>query len=238
MKRGLSILMALSLCLILCLNKIGFCAVAVEDVTGGTGKTVSHDVSGSNTILIVHVGHEWSGASSISSVTYNGDAMTKISGNASSSGFDLSTWYLIAPDDGTHDISITTGLTDTLTVTAITVSGAEQQAPEASELELGSSVTSLSTDITTITDNALLVAGGLASNYATWVSVTNQTLQVQQNAPGGNSFDAVLYTKTTATAGANSTTVDANTSCNIYQSVVSIAPAEAGGTRNRMIMIE
>jgi len=68
----------------------------------------SHTVGNyNNRILVVSIGfRDGSGGRVVSSVTYNGDAMTKAVGD-SSGGYYSSIYYILNPDVGTHNITVT-----------------------------------------------------------------------------------------------------------------------------------
>jgi hypothetical protein len=70
----------------------------------------SHTVTnGSNTILIVAVAIDSPGGSDvINSMTYNGDALTKLYKNEDAVDVDTEVWFLRNPDVGTYDIVMNT----------------------------------------------------------------------------------------------------------------------------------
>ena len=84
-------------------------AVSASSVfTGSTSvQTWSHVVgSFNNRLLVVGVmGNDPSSDRFVTGVTYNGDAMTKLV--EKDSNYNVTLWYLIAPDTGTHDIVVT-----------------------------------------------------------------------------------------------------------------------------------
>jgi len=74
-------------------------------VKTGTTFNQSFTIAEAGEILIV-----WTEVSSlrITSVTYNGDALTAYSSQTYQSGRYLQGWYLLNPDSGEHDISVST----------------------------------------------------------------------------------------------------------------------------------
>jgi len=66
--------------------------------------TVSHTCNGTDRFLIVFINHF---TSSISSLTYNGVAMTYLTDVVSQWGYHLYVYYLKNPDQGTHNIVLT-----------------------------------------------------------------------------------------------------------------------------------
>ena len=232
-KLGLLKQTALSLSLILLLSTSAYCAIVIEDTAIGgntsTSSTISVTVSGSNTMMISCIVDEtYFGASA---VTYNGTSLTRkeyISGGNETAAI----WYLINPDAGTHDLVVTHPGLQPLIAMGMALSGTEQQEPEASENEVADGITSLATDITTVTVNALIVGTtGSNSSSGSFSAVSGQVLQGQQGAPGGSSFEGVFYTKVTTTKGANSYTGDKGvTSSNLSNAVVSIAEVQTAPT--------
>jgi len=133
--------------------------------TGSPGTlTFEHVVNaGDNRILTVGVTYETSGGvlPSVDTITYDGVGLTKIGlieYKADKNAVEL--WYLLAPNVGTANVVITlTGALATasgLLGGAITINGATQQAPEASDTASGTSTTA-SVAITTITNNAWVI---------------------------------------------------------------------------------
>lgn len=124
--------------------------------------TFSHTVNaGDNRILIVGTGLECNSAAEhhvVTSITYDGNALTKIAHQDYEDRNRTELWYLLAPDVKTADIVVTleAGLIVGITAGAITINGAKQQAPEANASASGSG-TSATVDITTITNNAWII---------------------------------------------------------------------------------
>jgi len=201
-------------------------AIAVEDTSiGATSGVLSHDVSGSDTILIVGIGHEYIGETYITGVTYNGTAMTRLEGLTSyTRTYDLNVWYLLNPDAGTHDIAASSTSTQ-INIMAVTLSGAEQEAPDSNQ-DVTNGVGSIETDITTTTADEILLAFGYNSTTTAWQAVAGQTLLMNQNAPGGNSHDEACYSKAVASAAATSATVETNETDNMINTVVAIAEVQ------------
>ena len=106
-------------------------AVSVDSTSGGTASvgttvTVSHTVSsGSNRVLVVCIGMEYiSGGFPITSVTYNGVALTEPGGTGViQSGLCCDLWYLVNPDVGTYNIVVTKTNSYATAVSAISLFG-------------------------------------------------------------------------------------------------------------------
>lgn len=107
------------------------CTIAVNSTTSGsagisaTSLTISHTVSGSNTILIVRASTK---DSDPTSVTYNSTSLTKLATQHNSAQY-VSIWYLINPASGTHNVVVngTAGFTPIIGVTSFT--GVHQSSP-------------------------------------------------------------------------------------------------------------
>jgi len=141
-------------------------AIAAGDTSGGTALgtdslTFAHDVSGSDTIIIVGTASLDSNDANrpITGVTYNSDALIEIDQIDQGGGTSeaVGQFYRLAPDAGTHNVVITaTGSLNGLMGGAITLTGAAQQEYEAKTTGNGNS-DSPSISVTTITDNAWVV---------------------------------------------------------------------------------
>ncbi|MEW6044057.1 MAG: hypothetical protein AB1608_07310 [Thermoproteota archaeon] len=111
--------------------------------------------SGSNRILIV--GINVSNLAAISSVTYNGDAMTLIDQEDNGDSAHVSLWYLVNPDTGTHPVQMSLTIASAVTAGAISFTGVDQTNPiDAQNGATGTSSTP-SVTLTTATDEAWIV---------------------------------------------------------------------------------
>ena len=74
---------------------------------GGGSLTISHTTSGTDRLMLVGVPIALGSGESVSSVTYNGDALT-FEGAAQGPGNDsrIEIWSRVAPDTGTHDVVV------------------------------------------------------------------------------------------------------------------------------------
>lgn len=78
-------------------------------LAGSTTFTISHTISGTNTLLICAIDGHTVTTDLITSVTYNGIAMQRFSSNINLGATAESFWtyYLLSPSTGTHNIVIT-----------------------------------------------------------------------------------------------------------------------------------
>jgi len=166
------IIIFMTLVLSLVLLWIGQASAAISFNSASSGSDTDEDVTfshtvnaGDNKILIVGVSLESDNSPpcpAVQSITYNGVALTLIDaqpygGSENKNRVEL--WYLLNPDEGTHNVvSTLTGPIgdDGHNVGAITINGAAQQAPEASNKASGDSSTA-SVSVTTQTDGAWVI---------------------------------------------------------------------------------
>ncbi len=122
MKKILSVLA--SLFLSISLNA----AIAIGDVTStnGTATSVSyaHDVSGSDTFLIVSFGYR-NGANTLSNVQYNGVAMTNVGSLITTGDIVAEMYFLDAPADGTHNVTADFSISEEFVTGAQTYTGVD-----------------------------------------------------------------------------------------------------------------
>jgi hypothetical protein len=147
--------------------------------TAGTTLSWSHAIGGNtDRLLVVGVAIEDGVASQcvVSSVTYNGVAMTQVAAiNAGSTVFACSSlWYMrhsSLPAPGTYTIAVTTaGTVDDINGGAVSLYGVKQSAPEATASSVcnSSCANSITTSITTVTDNAWVVGVVACGNPGTY----------------------------------------------------------------------
>lgn len=95
-----------------------------NSVTPQTSLTVAHTCTGSNLVLFVGVGAD--STAGPTGVTYNGVALTKVDEHLN---FALSSWYLVAPTTGTHDIVITFAASHYIAGGGISLTGVDPGTP-------------------------------------------------------------------------------------------------------------
>jgi len=146
---------------------IAFDASSIDTYHTNTVEIVfSHTCSGNNRILFVYAGI-YSGSYDITGVTYNGVSLTKIDGQAQDGNNKISLWYLINPDSGTHDVSITTNDTVDLWGGAVSYTGVSQTDPiNASSKGATGAATSFALSVTTDLDKCWSIMGVLNTGGA------------------------------------------------------------------------
>lgn len=175
------------------------------------------------------------GALQVSTVTYNGVALTNLrrDTNSSFSDFASELWYVLAPSTGANTVVVTynralaTPAAEGARAAALSLTGVRQVSPEVHNGGSASSASSIATSITSVADNA-------------WqVDVVNQYQTNAITVAGGQTEKVNLgYTSSSTTRHIGmsikgpltppaSTTFTWNGSAGNYfaQSVVSIAPA-------------
>lgn len=129
-------------------------AIAVDATSSnwnpsGTSATGSHTCSGDNRLLLV-MGYVWNGSGSISSITYNGDALTEI-GQQTADGTNGKVYMfgILNPDTGSNTISVNTSATMQIFYVAVSYTGVDQGTAIGSLPKIGNSSTSIpiNTDI-------------------------------------------------------------------------------------------
>ncbi|MDX1404915.1 MAG: DUF6701 domain-containing protein, partial [Woeseiaceae bacterium] len=99
---------------------------------GGGSLTISHTTSGSERLMVVGVSIALGSGETVSSVTYNGDALT-FQGSAQGPGNDsrVEIWTRVAPDVGTHDVVVNLSASshDGASAGVATFTGVDQTTP-------------------------------------------------------------------------------------------------------------
>lgn len=206
---------------------------------GGT-TTVSHTCTGSNLALIVSIAMWNNGgtAAGCSGVTYNGTAMTKVTGsgqNSSGGKFYTEQWYLIAPSTGANNIVATVGgACDKLGVAGVSFTGADQTNPIDVNTTASGTGSSVTASLTTTAASEYLVdaACRLSANTAT----SNSGTSVLNDGAVGAAM-AVQYASA-ASSGSNSMswTYPAGADEWAY-SVLAVKAAAAGTTAHSMMLM-
>jgi len=141
--------------------------IIFDAVSGGYNNDTTfswqHDLGGGDDrVVVVGIGIEQSDVV-ISSVTFNGVAMTVADGSLQDNTTNLTVLYYmldadLPPSAGTYDIVVTSDIGDSIGAGAISLENVKQAPPEAVEkLGLGRGNTYISKDITTLTDGAWIV---------------------------------------------------------------------------------
>jgi len=159
----------------------------------------------SNRLLFVVVSIQ--NTHTISSVTYNGVAITSLVSNGGGDGTFLYTiGYILAPATGANNLVVTTSGAVTIGVNAYSFYNIEQQAPEVSVSTSGSSSASITATSTPLTTRALIMSA-IVSRQAATVGGTAWLNNVSTNTLGfktAHSGEVVPIASKTVTATADS----------------------------------
>jgi hypothetical protein len=211
---------------------------AGEDDTSTT-VTVSHTFSaGDNKKLIVFAGAEYTAGSGINctGVTYNGQALTKITEIDSTDTYAmLSAWYLDDDDfpstPGAYNVVATYSQVPAGGIVHVVgLEGAEQGAPEASNSSQNTSSSTISTSVTTLTDDALILGAAHSGENG---SYSPDTGQIELEDTDSDSNHQSTGVERIPDAGATSMGWDAGTSQNRQVAIVlAVAPFSGEVLRN------
>jgi len=140
----------------------------------------SHTCTGTNLVLIVGVGMEdlTDADRVISSITYNGVSLTKIrSDDDTTNNITTDLWYLINPTTGANTILVTmnAGTISTTLGGAVSFSGADQTSPIEANTGTTGTADPATLSVTTITDNAWVLATIFSSTLNTMTVTGVQT---------------------------------------------------------------
>ena len=220
----------------------GTCTIAIDSQSSGSADgasslTFSHTIGGgSNRILVVGVSIETCNPyETVSSITYGGKTLTYLnsaqvtSSNACRGRVEL--YYLLEadmPGAGPFNVEVNaTGSCDALAAGAISLTGVAQQAPEVSNTNANDAQTSISTNITTLTDGAWLVDAVHSGNPGTFTANSGQNVRYDQ---ASSTSEVAGSTLLVASAG-NVSLGWTNTSANrLAQAVAAFAPATGCST--------
>lgn len=237
-----------TLLLILALSCHASGAVAYDNASSGqsaaaaTSLTFSH-TTGSLTNGMIIVGASYFDATrSVSTITYNGVALTKIrrdNNGVQNAATEL--WYLLAPASGANNVVITMDAAisggSQLVGGAITLQGVIQNAPEANTGSIALSThTTHSDNITTVAANAWTVdAIGFTGGIPSFVAGGSQTARVNEQ---GASFNSIgMSTLPVVSPGSTAVSYSfASTTLATAHSVASVAPAVVSTAKMRRLI--
>lgn len=182
-------------------------------------------------------------ADGASGVTFNGDAMTKVTNSgitSDGSGYDpyVEWWYLANPDVGSGlniVVTLNTQTTRPAASAAIFMSGVDQ-ATTTEAVETGTSTTtSLSDSITTISENAYVLQANGGKGAASGATQDNgQTEIMDSDQVGTDTFWVGAAYKDAGAAGAETMGISSVTGDDNVQSLVEV---KAGSTRRNVVII-
>lgn len=162
-------------------------AIALDVATAGGSTTAttlswSHTTSGSNRALWVVAYDRIAATTSITGVTYNGVAMTSVlAGGIQVPGDRVVTlWYLANPALGANTVTISLA-SGFIAGNSVSYTGVKQTGqPEVTTSSTASATTSITGNVTTISDNSWVIMG-VKANGATAGSGTGGTQRITTN---------------------------------------------------------
>lgn len=213
----------------------------VEGTSGGAGATNALTIttftisSGSNLCLVVGAAANdgVAGDRDVSSITWNGVALTKGAESDDTAEFDnTEIWFLLNPDTGNHNLVVTCGGTCTIISAVVAVySGVKQTGqPDATDVEDEASAASTTSTITTVADNSMIVSHCVCHNQARSIdSLTGGNIRV--NGDVGTAYDSAIGDILTTSAGAQTVTWNfGGGNSAAQQANISLAPDTGGAT--------
>jgi len=212
---------------------IAYDATASTSATNAASVTWSHTVGSSANILIVGLATEDTSSSvlNVSAITYNGVAMTAVSGalgTAGSSTLDRAQlFYLLNPPTGAHTVAVTFGgAVNDVAAGSVSLSGVTG-APATAAANTATSGTAISASATVATAGSWLVdvvCSG-ASN-ATFTAGSGQTVRWSKAVSGNGGAGS---TQAPSATGSIATSYTASSSSQLALAVAVLAPASSGG---------
>lgn len=216
-------------------------AIARDATTDGSFSAIaslthsySHTCTGSNLLLIVGVAADPGGTDTVTGVTYNSVAMTKIGASQNSTGEGVLTmWSLLGPATGAHNVAITrTGSVDRIYSGAVSYTGVKQSGfPDANNDTSNTGASSIAPSITVVASNCAAVMGAI-SNTATATASTNA---VELTTMGDLDYKLFESSSLTLSPGAYSMTVTGGTT-GMAANTMSFAPFVAATTKNLTLL--
>lgn len=207
--------------------------------------TVAFSVSSgnSNRMLVITTGGESATPASsncrVTAVSYGGQALTRaVERNFDDGGVAAcaSIWYLVNPPTGSNTVSVSfAGSTTDLNVGAISLYNVAQTAPEATASNQATgNPTSITTNITTLTNNAWVVDAAHSGNTGTFTAGPGQTQRFSRD--GSTS---ALTASTKLVAGAGLTSMQESQAANRLSHVLAaFAPSSTAATDYYRIYLE
>ena len=195
--------------------------------------TISHTIAGSDRLLLVGV-YCKTATADVTSVTWNGSAMTLVGTNENTNVVGIQWYSLVAPATGTHDVVVSLANFRVFSVVVYSLTGVDQTTPvEASDFSatnLDGYGTSLSHSLTTLTNGARIVLQ-VATNADSggFTAGGSATILQQADDANGSLGGQAVQILDVATAGSTAYSTSWVTSTNWRAGALSIKP-KAGST--------
>lgn len=171
-------------------------AVDAGGTATSTSLTFSHTCSGTNRLLLVHIAQ--GGANAVSSVTYNGVALTLAGAvNNTNGNVHAELWYLLAPAVGTFNIVISLPAAATIYAFGSSWTGVNQTTP------LGTAVTGTGTSTTP----SVTVTSAVGDTVVDVLNAQQQPANLTPSTGQTSLYTGTLYVAGSSAAGAASVTM-------------------------------
>ena len=132
---------------------IAFDAAATKQDNAVTTQTISHTISGSNTLLLVGFITN-NNTDIITKVTWNGTGMTRLTYQAGSGGYLSYVYYLVGAATGTANVVISASSNSLLWTSVTSYNGVKQTGFPDAQASSQNGSTSWTASLTTVADNA------------------------------------------------------------------------------------
>ncbi len=196
--------------------------------TSGTVVSATHVCTGSDLILFAAIKNNQGGT--VTSLTYNGVAMTLIGTCVDSSSRAYWLYYLINPASGSHSITFTAGTSGNVGIFGISFTGAKQSGqPDNNNLGANPTVTSTSysQSISTVADNCFEIMVGKCDDATPITGGTNTSLAADFDGAKTN-YNGMFMVYSTAgktPAGSASLVLNAGITQQYYTVMASFSPS-------------
>jgi hypothetical protein len=205
-----------------------------SSAAGAASLTFSHTCGSLVNGLIVVLASYYNGANSITTITYNGVALTAVRRDNPAGAAATEVWYLVAPASGANNVIITFGSGNSggsgVSAAAISLSGIDQASPIDGQNGSGAAAggTSQSTSVTTVADSAWLL-DILTEDKSPTVGGSQTQRQNALNTNGNRYYAASTRGPISPAASTAMSWSFAAAGVAVSQSVVSVKPAAAAG---------
>ncbi len=175
--------------------QVSYGAIAFNSSSTGYGfpvssLTVSHTTSGSDRALFCSA--DVNTGATISTVTYAGTAMLKVSaGITDAAGPVTYMYYLLNPTSGANNVVVTPSGSTAITLDCFSYTGVDQTSLDATTTVAGATTGSYSQTITTVADNSWIIATSRAGSGLTLTAGANTHIlrQPHDALGGGGTWD-------------------------------------------------
>ena len=237
----------LILLLNLCLNSPCFGAIALGNKSDGDGSsystsaTVSHVLKAGADFLVTTTGGEGCCSRTVSSCTWNGNAMNLYTPEIHTDGATVTSiaylWDDGTLDTGTHDIVCTYSGNNYIIMSNSDWSGVAQEAPEVMASEEANDVAAIDVSITTQTNNAVAIDSTKCSDSSpSLVNAGTQTEIPTVHPVIHNGFLANAY-EAIATAGAIDFEWTFDSGNDITAMIISLEPSGGAPAATSWLMV-